>query len=177
MSDLLQDYKIPHAGLKKEIHEFTYELTETFFAKFENALIQKCTIEATVTFDNRQEPYILEIDLDGIIWSDCDRCTSSIPVTIHSSYNVYVKYTTDETMKDLDEMEIIYISRDEPSIDLSQFLYEFVHLSIPVHVICDNPGKTEYCDMEIIKLIEQQKEEDSADPRWADLNKLKDKLN
>ena len=29
MSDSLQEYKIPHAGLKKGVHEFSYELTET----------------------------------------------------------------------------------------------------------------------------------------------------
>jgi len=52
-----------------------------------------------------------------------------------------------------------------------------VHLSIPVHVICDKPGKTEYCDMEIIGLLEKQQKEDEIDPRWADLDKLKDKLN
>lgn len=177
MSDSIQEYRIPHVGLKKEVHEFSYELTETFFANFENALIQKCNIQVNASFDNRQEPFILEIDLDGIIWSDCDRCTASIPVTIHATFTVYVKYTADEAMKELDEMEIIYISRDESSINLTQFLYDFVHLSIPVHVICDNPGKTEYCDMEIIKLLEQQQEENTTDPRWADLNKLKDKLN
>jgi hypothetical protein len=37
MSDLLKEYKIPHAGLKKEIHEFTFELDEKFFAHFENS--------------------------------------------------------------------------------------------------------------------------------------------
>jgi uncharacterized metal-binding protein YceD (DUF177 family) len=177
MSDSLQEYKIPHAGLKKEVHEFTYELNEAFFANFENALIQQCEVQVNVTFDNRQEPYLLEVDLDGVVWSDCDRCTAPIPVTIHSSFTIYVKYTTDEAMKDLDELEIIYIAKDDQDIDLSQFLYDFVHLSIPVHVICDKPGKTEYCDMEIIGLLEQQQEKEKIDPRWADLDKLKDKLN
>jgi uncharacterized metal-binding protein YceD (DUF177 family) len=178
MSDSIQTYRIPHIGLKKEVHEFSYELTEAFFANFDNALIQKCNIQVNISFDNRQEPYTAEIDLDGIVWSDCDRCTASIPVTIHATFVVYIKYTSNETEIDTDEMEIIYVSREEQYIDLSQFLYDFVHLSIPVHVICDNPGKTEYCDMEIIGLLEeQQKEEDTIDPRWGDLDKLKDKLN
>ncbi len=177
MSDSLKEYKISPAGLKKEVHPFTFELTETFFANFEDALIQKCEIQVNVNFDNRKEPFILEMDIDGVIWSDCDKCTSTIPITLHSSFTFYVKYTTDEAMKDLDEMEIIYISKDEQEIDLAQFLYDFVHLSIPTHVICDNPGNTEYCDMEIIGLLEQQEQENTIDPRWGDLDKLKDKLN
>lgn len=177
MSDSLQEYRIPHAGLKKEIHEFSYELTQAFFANFENALIQKCDIQVNITFDKRQEPYLIEIDLDGNVWSDCDKCTASIPVSIHSSYTIYAKYTVDEALKDTDEPDIVYISKDDQYIDIAQFLYDFVHLSIPVHVICDNPGKTDYCDMEIIALLEKQPTENEIDPRWADLNKLKDKLN
>ena len=181
MSDLLQAYKIPHAGLKKEIHEFAYELTETFFANFEGSQIEKCNVQVNITFDKRQEPYLIEIDLDGIIWSDCDKCTASIPLPIHASYTIYAKYTVDEAMKDIDDVEIIYIARDDQHIDITQFLYDFVHLSIPVHRICDKPGKTEYCDQEIIGLLEQKtKEEENnteIDPRWADLDKLKDKLN
>ncbi len=177
MSDSIQEYKIPHAGLKKGVHEFTYELTETFFASFENALINKCNVQVNITFDKRQEPYTIEIDLDGTIWSDCDRCTASIPVSIHETYTIYAKYTVDEAMKEMDEVEIIYIARDDQFIDITQFIYDFVHLSIPVHVICDKPGKTEYCDMEIIGLLEKQQKEDEIDPRWADLDKLKDKLN
>jgi uncharacterized metal-binding protein YceD (DUF177 family) len=177
MSDSIQEYKIPHAGLKKGVHEFTYELTETFFASFENALINKCNVQVNITFDKRQEPYTIEIDLDGTIWSDCDRCTASIPVSIHATYTIYAKYTVDEAIKEMDEVEIIYIARDDQFIDITQFIYDFVHLSIPVHVICDKPGKTEYCDMEIIGLLEKQQKEDEIDPRWADLDKLKDKLN
>ena len=181
MSDSLQEYKIPHAGLKKEIHEFSYELTETFFASFENALINKCNVQVNITFDKRQEPYLIEIDLDGVIWSECDRCTASIPLSIHASYTIYAKYTVDEAMKDIDDVEIIYIAKDDQYIDITQFLYDFVHLSIPVHRICDKPGKTEYCDQEIIGLLEQKTREEEnnteIDPRWAGLDKLKDKLN
>lgn len=177
MSDSTIEYQLPHAGLKKGIHTFNFELTEKFFAQFENALIQKCDIQATITMDNRQEPYVIEIDLDGVVWNECDKCTASIPLSIHASYTIYAKYTYDEIMKDIDEMEIIYISKDDQHINITQFLYDFVHLSIPVHSICDQPGNTEYCDKEIINLLEKQANNNTTDPRWAGLDKLKDKLN
>ncbi|MFN8282551.1 MAG: DUF177 domain-containing protein [Chitinophagales bacterium] len=182
MSDLLKEYKIPHAGLKKEIHEFAFELDEKFFAHFENSIINKCDIQVNITLDKRHEPYIIDVDLDGTIFSDCDKCTATIPVTIHSSFTIYVKYTFDEAMKDMEDIEIIHISKDEQYIDITQFLYDYAHLSIPIHKICDNPGKTEYCDQEILTLLEKKQQEEEIDneqidPRWAGLDKLKDKLN
>jgi uncharacterized metal-binding protein YceD (DUF177 family) len=177
MSDLFKEYKIPHAGLKKDIHEFSYELTEKFFANFDNALISKCSIQVNITFDNRQEPYMIEVDLDGTVWGECDRCTASIPLSIHASFVVYVKYVYDESMKEQEDAEIIYIAKDDTNIDITQFLYDYVHLSIPIHKICDNPGKTEYCDQEIVRILEQKTTDNTTDPRWAGLDKLKDKLN
>ena len=177
MSDIFKEYKIPHAGLKKGIHEFSYELDEKFFANFENALINKCTIQVNIRFDKRQEPYIIEVDMDGTIWSECDRCTASIPLSIHTSFIIYVKYVYDETLKDEEDVEIIYIAKDDQDINITQFLYDYAHLSIPVHRICDKPGETEYCDKEIVRFLEQKIIDDTADPRWAGLDKLKDKLN
>jgi uncharacterized metal-binding protein YceD (DUF177 family) len=177
MSDIFKEYKIPHAGLKKEIHEFTYELTEKFFSSFENSQIEKCNIQVHITFDKRQEPYIIDVDLEGTVFTECDRCTATIPISIHSSFTVYANYTVDEALKELDEVEIIYIARDDQDIDITQFLYDYVHLAIPIHRICDNPGKTEYCDKEIVRLLDERQPENSADPRWASLDKLKDKLN
>jgi uncharacterized metal-binding protein YceD (DUF177 family) len=52
-----------------------------------------------------------------------------------------------------------------------------VHLSIPIHRICDKPGKTEYCDQEIVRLLNERQPETKTDPRWSGLDKLKDKLN
>lgn len=177
MSDIFKEYKVPHAGLKKEIHEFTYELTEKFFSEFENSQIEKCNIQVNVTFDKRHEPFIIDVDLDGTVFTECDRCTANIPISVHSSFKVYVKYTIDEALIDLDDVEIIYIAKDEQDIDITQFLYDYVHLSIPIHRICDKPGQTEYCDKEIVRLLEERQQENIKDPRWADLDKLKDKLN
>jgi uncharacterized metal-binding protein YceD (DUF177 family) len=177
MSDVFKEYKIPHAGLKKEIHEFSYELTEKFFKNFENPQIEKCNIQVNITFDKRHEPYIIEVDLDGTVWTECDRCTANIPIAIHSSFTIYAKYTVDEALKDLEEVEIIYIAKDDQDIDITQFLYDYVHLSIPIHRICDKPGKTEYCDQEIVRLLNERQPETKTDPRWSGLDKLKDKLN
>ncbi len=83
-------------------------------------------------------------------------------------------------MLDTEDTEILYIGKDDMQIDITQYVYEYLHLALPIHKICDNPGKTIYCDSEIVQFLDkQQNKEDnnSGDPRWNELNKLKDKLN
>ncbi|MCB0506975.1 MAG: YceD family protein [Chitinophagales bacterium] len=177
MSDSLQEYYLPHAGLKKGVHEFTYELTEKFFSNFEDALIEKCDVQVNVTLDNRQEPLVIELDFDGTIWSECDRCTAPIPLSIHTSQIVYVKYKMDEDWRADDDREIIFVARDDQYLDITSLFYDIIHVSIPVHRVCDKPGETEYCDKEIVNILEKKQENKKADPRWEGLNKLKDNLN
>ena len=177
MSDIFKDYKIPNAGLKREIHEFSYELDEKFFSNFESSQIEKCNIQANITFNKRNEPYIIDVDLDGTVFTECDKCTATIPIEIHTSFTVYVKTKVDELLSEEEAVEIIYVAKDEQEIDITQFLYDYVHLSIPIHRICDKPGKTEYCDQEIVQLVDERQPDNIDDPRWASLNKLKDKLN
>ncbi|MEZ5053815.1 MAG: YceD family protein [Chitinophagales bacterium] len=69
------------------------------------------------------------------------------------------------------------MSKDDNTIDISQFLYDFIHLSIPVSHICDNPGKYSLLRSGDIAIVGKQQGRKRYRPRWADLNKLKDKLN
>lgn len=180
MGDVLNEIKIPHAGLRKEIHEFSFGIDEKFFTDFEKSQIQKCTIDVHIKMDKRQEPIVLEVDLDGEVWSECDRCTAEIPLTVHTSFLLYVKYALSEEMKETEDIDILYIGKDDQDINITSLVYDYLHLAMPIHKICDNPGNTAYCDKEIVSLLEKKQHENdtpSDDPRWAELNKLKDKLN
>ena len=180
-NDSSSAYKIPHIGLKKAIHHFEFTLDGEFFSNFEHALIQQCDIKVDVSFDKRNEPYIVDFNFSGTINSECDRCTVTIPVRINGEFTLYVKYTGDPLLQHEDESEVLFVSRDEQAIDITNYLYDFAHLCIPYYKICDDPGKTEYCDQEIIKLLEklkpEEEEESNTDPRWEELNKLKENLN
>ena len=180
-NDSLDAFKISHTGLKKAVYHYDFLLNGEFFSNFEHALIKQCAIKADVTFDKRTEPYILDFSFSGTIDAECDRCTSNFPATINGEFSMYVKFTGDPELQEDDESEVLFIGRDEQQIDIAKYLYEFAHLCMPYYKICDDPGKTEYCDKEIIALLDKLKPEDeeepNADPRWDELNKLKDNLN
>lgn len=183
-NDALDAYKISHIGLKKAVHHLEYVLDGAFFANFEQSLVKQCAIRVDVTFDKRSEPYILDFSFSGTIDAECDRCTATFPAKVQGEFSLYVKFTGDELLQHEDESEVLFISREAQEIDIAPFLYDFAHLCIPYYKICDNPGKTEYCDQEIVALLEkmtpeEEEKEDTpqADPRWDELNKLKDNLN
>jgi uncharacterized protein len=180
-NDSLDAYKISHTGLKKAVHHFDFLLNGEFFSNFEQALIQQCNLQVQVTLDKRNEPYIIDFGFSGTIDSDCDRCAATFPAKVQGEFSIYVKYTGDPLLQHEDESEVLFIGRDEQVIDISGYLYDFAHLCIPFYKICDDPGNTEYCDKEIVALLENMKPEEeknpNADPRWEELNKLKDNLN
>jgi uncharacterized protein len=176
------DIKIQHIGLKKDIHHFKFLIDDQFFVKFENSIIQKAEISIQLQLDKRIEPYLINLEIDGYVQSDCDKCNANFPLKIQSDNTVYVKFSG-EQLESEEDTEIIFIGRDESEIDLNKIIYDILHLNLPIYKICNSPGKTTNCDLEVLKALDihlnQEKEmnNDEIDPRWANLNKLKDKLN
>jgi len=177
--DPFKIYKIAYQGLKKEIHRFEYKLDDTFFGNLNHARIEGADINAIVTLDNTQEPYFIQIELEGTFIGECDKCAASIPLTIRGDYQLFVKFTGEDISDDQDEMDILFLSREEPEIDLTQYLYDFAHLSLPMVKVCKSPLKTQYCDLEVVRILQNQYAQETTneelDPRWSALNILKDK--
>ena len=71
-----------------------------------------------------------------------------------------------------------YISRGEGHVDVANWIYEFINLSIPMQKTCafekmDGP----YCNpaaMDMLKKLEAETEEKKENPIWKGLEKFKD---
>lgn len=172
-----ETYAIPYIGLKKEKHTFQYQLDEKFFRKDEHSLIQQGKVDATVVFDKSIEPYILDFEFNGTVLSECDRCASEIMIPIHGTHRVFVKFDQDADVLEDENLEILFLHPDDAEIDLEVYLYDFALLSIPYTKVCKDAGLA--CDPDVIRHLEKPeekkgKEENTPDPRWEGLNKLKD---
>lgn len=170
----LQEFKIPFVGMKKKLYQFEYLIGESFFKNFPESDIEKCNIEVKLDFDKRENFFLLSFYIDGTIEMPCDRCTEPFNQEIFGDYEVAVKFGTENNIINEDE-DVIYISKGDDYIDVSDLIYEFVVLSIPLRCIHpdDENGKSN-CNQEIIDKLQVKKEE-SVDPRWAALEKLKNK--
>ena len=168
-------YVIAYKGLKDGLHLFDFKVDDLFFESFEESEIEKGDVNIHVSLNKK--PTILEFlfEIDGKVTVSCDRCLDPVELEIEYEAPLYVKFG-EETHEETDELYVI--SEQETEIDLAQFIYEFVHLSLPyrrVHPDDENGNST--CNKEMLKRLEElsvNEEKPDTDPRW---NNLKDLFN
>lgn len=173
-------YRIPYIGLKQGIHVFDFTITEQFFDFVDAEKVEKAEINVDVEFNKKTSHFELKFNIQGYLFTACDRCLEKFPQEILDEYMIYIKLT-DETDLESDDPDVIFLNRQETHIDLKQLIYEFIELSIPLQRICSNPGKLKYCNLEMLKYInkfedissKEQNEENDIDPRWSALKNIK----
>ncbi len=169
-------FAIAYIGLKKEVHHFEYQLDASFFTNVEKLGIQSADIHIAVSLDKRIEPYVIDVLINGSITTECDKCASSVDIPVIGNHTLYVKFSgvdSDETSIDDD---ILVLHREESEIDLYPFLHDYVYLSLPISKVCEDPGNTQYCDKEVVRILEQMKNNNVPEQKnnlWQSLEKLK----
>lgn len=171
----LREFEIPYVGLKIGIHTFNYEIDTNFFKHFKESLIQDCDVKVRLEFEKKETFFILNFFVDGFVNVECDRCLSPFNKVIFGDFTCYIKFAEDPE-KMGEEPDVIYIGREESVIDVSQLVYEYINLCLPIQKMgCENPGKEPQCNLETLKFLLNGNENESneSDPRWEVLKNLK----
>ena len=172
----LKPFLIPIAGLKAGIHQFDFQIDETFFQNFENSPISAGKVQLSLEFDKRSDMIILRFNLKGRTPTACDRCMADINLPFEGNYTLIVKY---EDESDDTESDLVYINREETILDVSKFAYEYICLSIPLIKVYNCDEETELpCNTTILDRLNQQFSEDDdkeppTNPIWDALKDLK----
>ena len=171
----LREFEIPYVGLRLGVHKFDFDIDAKFFKHFEESLIKECKVKVKLDFEKKETFFILNFFIDGTVNVECDRCLIPFEKEIFGDYVCYIKFAEDpEAMND--EPDVIYIGREETIIDLSQLIYEYVNLCLPIQKMgCEKPGQEPQCNKEVLKYlsIEDTKPTNEEDPRWSALKNLK----
>lgn len=171
----LREFEIPYVGLKIGVHTFNFEVTVDFFSHFKESLIQECSVGVRLDFEKKETFFILNFFVDGYVNVECDRCLVPFDKPIFGDFVCYIKFAEDpEKMND--EPDVMYIGRDESVIDVSQLVYEYINLCLPIQKMgCENPGKEPQCNLETLKFLvtDDKGTSEALDPRWEALKKLK----
>ena len=163
-------YVIAYKGLKDGLHPFDFKVNDLFFESFEDSEITKGDVDIRVTLNKTPTMLEFEFVLDGKVFVSCDRCLDIIDMDIEYEAPLYFKFGED-AHEETDELYII--SEQETEIDLSQFIYEFIYLSLPyrrVHPDDENGNST--CNKEMLKRLSElsvNEEKHDTDPRWDNL--------
>jgi uncharacterized metal-binding protein YceD (DUF177 family) len=176
-----REFEIAFVGLKPGIHEYHYEIRDKFFAAFQQQDFKNCVADVKLFLDKKSGFMLLKFEVGGKLEVICDRCNNNLPIELWDEFNITVKMVEEpELMNEQeDDPDVYYISRGECHIDVANWIYEFINLSIPMHKTCsfekmDGP----HCNkaaMDVLKKMEPEvkKKNKNANPIWKGLEKFK----
>jgi len=172
-----KDFEIPFSGLKLGNHLFSFDIVDAFFELFEYSEIKNGNIKVNVTLDKKVNLLTLNIEILGTVELLCDTCAEPYSQQLNKQFDLIVKFS--DLVENSDSDEIIILSTKEHRLSLAQYIYEFIHLSLPIRRT--HPSHDE-CNSEMIERLQQygidepSTKDETVDPRWASLNKIKKAL-
>ncbi len=149
----LKPFEIAFVGLPSGVHEFLFDIGDDFFVCFEGSLIKKAKLSASLLLDKMNNRIDLRFVVQGKVELECDRCLEKYLQEINVDKELFVKFG-DQWEEQSDE--IIIIPFNESHIDVSQYFYEFIILSLPIrHLHPGGEKKEDNCDEQTLKEIQK----------------------
>ncbi|MBS1654707.1 MAG: DUF177 domain-containing protein [Bacteroidetes bacterium] len=174
-----RDFEIAFVGLKPGIHVFEYTITDKFFVAFQQQDFRKCDTQVKLILDKKASFMQLKFELVGSLEVTCDRCSNNLPIDLWDEFNIIVKIVEEpELMNEQeDDPDVFYISRGESHINIENWIYEFINLSLPMQKVCtfenmDGP----HCNkaaLDVLKKMEPE-QDNKENPIWKGLEKFRD---
>ena len=158
------------ANLSEGIHELFFDgkpgeigLPEPFLNSFKIQL----------RMDKRHNQIVLDADLSLEAKFECDRCITEYIQPIETKFK-HVYLFGNEIPENDENESVTYLSYEADKIDISQEIYDYAEIAIPLKKICrtDCKGLCSRCGTNLnVKTCECKDEE--IDPRWLPLQQLK----
>jgi len=171
------EYLIPYVGLKLGKHPFTFEIRKPFFELFEFDDFESCNIEVSLIFDKKSTFLELTFKHNGTVNVPCDLTNEPFDLPVKGELKLVVKFG-DEFNNENEELLIL--PHSEYQIDVSQYIYEMIVLSVPNKRI--HPGvKDGTLQSDVLEKLEslssnlnnrEEEKKENTDPRWDSLKKL-----
>ncbi len=174
----LNEFLIPFIGLKLGKHSFEYNINNTFFDFFDYSDFDSSSIKVNVVLEKKTTFMELSLKHKGTIFVPCDTTSEMFDMPIKGNMKIVVQ--PGEEFNN-DNEALLILPHGEHQLDVSQFIYEMIVLSIPlrrVHPgIKDGTLKSDVLDkLQTLKVskskIIENKTTENTDPRWDKLKQL-----
>ena len=165
---MLKQLDIPFVGLKQGVHDFNFEIGNSFFDDFPFSIIEKGSVSVELSLDKKDTVMIGTYKVSGTVLTNCALCNELFDAPIKGEMNIYYKFG-DENEED---ENLIVLSSEAYKIEPAQQIYELITVSLNA-----NPRhKDGECNQEVLSLLRSYQrgadENEESDPRWDKLNKL-----
>jgi len=171
------EYLIPFIGLKVGKHQFEFKINKKFFDEFSFDEFENCEVTVEVVLEKKTTMLEINFKHKGTVNVPCDLTGEPFDLPIKGKIKLVVQFG-DEFNNDNDELLIL--PHGEYQIDLSQYIYEMIVLSVPqkrVHPgVKDGTLQTEALqklnELQVKEVKKEEKKENDTDPRWDKLKQL-----
>jgi uncharacterized protein len=166
------EFVISFGHLEPGEYEFEFEIDDSFFQKFENSIIQKGKVDVLVVLERKESMLLLDFTMEGTVIVQCDRCLEDLSLDLQGYNELIVKLG--DSKEELSD-DVIMIPAKESELDVSQYIYEFLTLMIPMRNVHGDEEGDPGCDPEILKEMEKhvsQEPQQPNDPRWDALKNI-----
>lgn len=177
-----RDYYIAFVGLKPGVHEFNYEISDKFFEVFQQQDFTDCHAQVKLLLDKKSSFMLLKFEIGGSLTVPCDRCNNDLRLDLWDEFHITVKMVDEPDMMNEQEgdPDVYYVSRGESHINVENWIYEFINLSIPMHKTCGFDGdRVSQCNEEALKMLDKLETEKppmpDVNPIWKGLEQFKNK--
>ena len=174
-----KEYLIPFVGLKTGKHHFEYQISNKFFENFDYLEYNSSDVKVNVVLEKKSTMLELAFNHKGTVNVPCDMTNEEFDLPIRGTMKLIVRFGEEFNN---DNEELLILPHGEFQIDVSQYIYEMIVLSVPLRRI--HPGvkdgslKTEALTKLQELTIKEEKEEnnkqeeENIDPRWDKLKQL-----
>ena len=171
------EYLIPFVGLKQGKHQFDYNIKRKFFDEFGFDEFESCDINVIVVLEKKSTMLEIHFKHTGTVYVPCDLTGEMFDLPIDGKLKLIVQFGEEFNN---DNEELLILPNGDSQVDLSQYIYEMIALSIPLKRI--HPGvedgtlQSEALDklneLQVNEVVEKEIKEEDIDPRWDKLKKL-----
>lgn len=174
-----KEYLIPFIGLKTGKHHFEYQISNKFFENFDYLEYNSSDVKVNVVLEKKSTMLELAFKHKGTVNVPCDMTNEEFDLPIKGKMKLIVRFGEEFNN---DNEELLILPHGEFQIDVSQYIYEMIVLSVPLRRI--HPGvkdgslktealtKLQELTIKEEKVENNKQEEENIDPRWDKLKQL-----
>ena len=144
-----EKFTIPLNGLATGKNEFFVHVGKEFFSSFENEEILDADLQVRILVEKSGRYVGVDCDIEGDVTVECDRCLEPLEMPIDAQVRLSVKFGEEEVSEigSENEREVIFVKEDDAELDMSQIIYDYACLALPMQRVHEEGG----CNPETMK--------------------------
>ncbi len=171
-----KQYIVQFVGLSLGEHKYQFEVNDKFFESLDYSEIKQGNSIVNLNLLKQSSMMILQFEIGGTIKVNCDRCMEEYDLPINGNFKLIVKIGG--TPSEEEDDDILTIATNEHELNLSQYIYEYISLSLPIkRVHPDDKNGKSTCNKAALKKLEKflthEEKQEITDPRWNGLKNIK----